>query len=121
MIAAAHRQHHAAAGGHLVQGRALDLGQVQGAAGLVAVLASADVEQVGSGWVQRLAQARRTQCKGDTAPAAPALEQQQIAAVGVDVHQVGVKRAHAQLRHWPSLPRYPRSREWRQLWRGRPE
>ena len=89
---------------------ALDLGQVERAQLLVAVLAAADVVEVGAVGVERLAEAARAAAEPDPAPAAAALEQQQVAAVGVDVHQVRVQRADAQqLRHGGSPPRCRRS------------
>ena len=50
--------------------------------------------------------------EADPAPRAAALEQQQVAAVGVDVHEVGVQRADAQraLSHGASPPSSRRSR-----------
>ena len=98
LVAAADREDHRAAVGRRVQRVALDLGQVERAQLLVAVLAAADVVEVGAVGVELFAQTARLQLETDPAPAAAALEQQQVAAVGVDVHQVGIQRADAQPR-----------------------
>ena len=79
-----------------VQGVALDRGQVLRAQRLVAVLAAAEVEEVVGVGVDRVADVGSRQLEADPAPLAAALEEQQVAAVGVDVHQVGVQRADAQ-------------------------
>ena len=75
---------------------ALDLRQVERAQALVAILAAADVVEVGAVRVELVAQAAGLELEADPAPAAAPLEQQQVAAIGVDVHQVGVQRADAQ-------------------------
>ena len=75
---------------------ALDLGQIERAQPLVAVLSAADVEEIGPVRIELVAEPARLYRETDPAPPAAALEQQQVAAVGVDVHQVRVQRAHAQ-------------------------
>ena len=62
--------------------------------------------------VERLAEADAAQLEADAAPGAAALEQQQVAAVGVDVEQVGVERADAQrpVSHAAAPPRSRRGR-----------
>ena len=57
LIATADREDHRAAVGRRVQRVALELGQVEGAQLLVAVLAAADVVEVGAVGVERLAEA----------------------------------------------------------------
>ncbi len=46
--------------------------------------------------VERLTKPAGGELEADTAPGAAALEHEQVAAVGIDVHQVGVQRADAQ-------------------------
>ncbi len=75
---------------------ALGLDQVLGAQALVAVLAAAEVVEVVGVGVERLAEAAGGELEADPAPRAAALEHEQVAAVGVDVHQVRVQRADAQ-------------------------
>src|SRR3954454_17063191 len=106
LVAAAHREHDLAGVGGAVQGVALDRGHVARAQGLVAVLAAADVEQVVGVGVHGVAEARGVQAESEPAPGAAPLQHEQVAAVGVDVHEVGVQRADAQLiRHGGSPPR----------------
>ena len=57
LVAAAHGEDHAAAVGDLVERVALDLGEIERAQPLVAVLAAADVEQVGAVGVELVAEA----------------------------------------------------------------
>ena len=75
---------------------ALGLDQVLGAEALVAILAAAQVEEVVGVRVERLAEPAGGQLEADPAPRAAALEHEQVAAVGVDVHQVRIERADAQ-------------------------
>jgi hypothetical protein len=70
------------------------LEQVGRTAALVGVLAATDVVEVVL-VAQWLAERALVQPPADAAPHAAALEHQQVAAVGVDVHQVGVEGAHA--------------------------
>ena len=86
---------------------ALVLVQVRGAELLVAVLAAAHVVEVGAVRVERVADAGAGQLETDPAPLAAPPQHQQVAAVGVDVHQVRIQRADAQragLRHRRSPP-----------------
>ena len=46
------------------------------------------------------------------------LQQLQVAAVGVDVHQVGIERADAQLSHGRPPPRSRRARRVSGMWRS---
>ena len=94
--AAADAEDHRAAGGRGVQGVALDRREVLGAERLVAVLAAAHVVEVVRVGVQRLAGLRPGELETDAAPLAAALQEEQVAAVGVDVHQVRIQRAHPQ-------------------------
>ena len=108
----AHAEHDRAARRRLVQRLALGRDEVDRAQALVAILAAAEVEEVVRVGVDRLAQPRRRHPEADPAPRAAALEHEQVAAVGVDVHEVGVQRADAQLSHGASPPssrRAPRS------------
>ena len=98
LIAAAHAEHDRAARGGRVQAVALVREQVLGAQALVAVLAAADVEEVGASGSSGSPRPLAGQLEADAAPLAAALEHEQVAAVGVDVHQVRVQRAHAQRR-----------------------
>ncbi len=75
---------------------ALGLDQILRAQPLVAILTAAQVEQVVGIRVQRLAEPAGRQLEADPAPRAASLEHEQVAAVGVDVHQVRVERADAQ-------------------------
>jgi hypothetical protein len=88
-----------------VQGGALGLEQVCGAQPLVAVLAAAYVVDVVSSPVQRLAESAAAQPELDVTPGAAALEHEQVAPIGVDVHQVRVQRAHTQ-RPSPGVARH---------------
>ncbi len=112
LVAAAHGEDDAAGVGRVVQRVALGVDHVLGAQRLVAVLRAADVEEVMRGGVDPLAEPRGDDLEADRAPRAAALEQQQVAAVGVDVHEVGIQRADAQraLSHGASPPSSPRTR-----------
>ena len=68
LVAAADREDDRAAGGGGVQRVALALGQVMGAQPLVAVLAAADVVEVGAVGVERLAEAGGGQLEADAPP-----------------------------------------------------
>ena len=98
LVAAADAEDHRAALRGGVQRVALDGGEVLRAQRLVAVLAAAEVEEVVGVGVELLAEPRARQLEADPAPRAAPLEQQQVAAVGVDVHQVRVQRADPQRR-----------------------
>ena len=114
LVAAADAEQDGAAAGGGVQRVALDGGEVARAQRLVAVLAAAEVEEVVRVRVDRVAEPGARQLEADPAPGAAALEQQQVAAVGVDVHQVGIERAHAQqeISHAASPPWSRRARAW---------
>ncbi len=77
---------------------ALDGGEVLRAQRLVAVLAAAHVEEVVRVGVDLLARIGAAELERDPAPFAAPLQEQQVAAVGVDVHQVRVQRADPQHR-----------------------
>ena len=107
LVAAADAEQHRAAGRGGVQRVALDRGEVARAQRLVTVLAAAEVEEVVRVGVDLVAEPGARELEADPAPGAAALEQQQVAAARVDVHQVGIERAHAQgavshaaSRHW---------------------
>ena len=95
LISAAHREDHRFSGRRRVERVALDLGQVERAQLLIAVLPAPDVEEISAIGVQPFAEAARGDAEVDSSPPATPLEQEQVAAVGVDVHQVWVERAHA--------------------------
>ncbi len=99
LIATADREDHRAASGGCVQGVALDRRQVERAQLLVAILTAADVVEVGAVWVELVAEAAVGDREANPSPGTAALEQQQVAPVRVDVHQVWVQRADAELRH----------------------
>src|SRR5205807_202939 len=63
---------------------------------LVSVLTAADVVDVVGVRVERLADPVRNELEAQAAPRAATLEHEQVAAVGVDVHEVRVEHAHAQ-------------------------
>ena len=96
LVAAAHREDDASALGRGVQGVALDGGQVLRAQLLVTILTTSEVEKVVIVGIDLVAEPGAGQLEADPAPLAAALEQQQVAAVGVDVHQVRVQRADPQ-------------------------
>src|SRR4051794_29504257 len=108
LVAAAYRQHHLVGLGGGVQSVALDRGHVACTQGLVAVLPAADVEQVMGVGVDPLAQAGGVQAEAEPAPRTAALQHEQVAAVGVDVHEVGVQRADTQLRRHATSPPWSR-------------
>ena len=90
---AADGEHDRAALGGGVQRVALDRREVARAQRLVAVLAAADVEEVVRVGVDLVADPGARELEADPAPRAAPLEHGQVAAVGVDVHQVGIERA----------------------------
>ena len=63
---------------------------------LVAILAAAHVDQVVGRRVERLSDARGGQLEADAAPLAARAQDGDVAAIGVDVHELRVERAHAQ-------------------------
>src|SRR5688572_27970464 len=88
-----------------MQRLALGGGHVVGHRGLVAVLAAADEEEVVGVGVERVAQAGGCQIEAEPAPFAAGPQHGDVAAVGVDVHQLGVEAADPQRRHTiTSLP-----------------
>ena len=86
LVAAADAEHERAAVGGGVQRLALGLDEVQRAQALVAVLAAAEVEEVVRVGVDALAEPGGGDAEADPAPGAAPLEHEQVAAVGVDVH-----------------------------------
>src|SRR4029077_10179862 len=64
---------------------------------LVAVLAATDVEEVVGAGVDRVARPRSLVGEADPTPLAAALEEEDVAAIGVDVHLLGVEGEDAQL------------------------
>ena len=96
LVAAADGEDDAPALGGGMQRVALDGGEVERAQLLVTVLTTAEVEEVVRVGVDLVAEAGAAQLEADPAPLAAALEQQQVAAVGVDVHQVRIQRADPQ-------------------------
>ena len=99
LIAAAHGQHDRTAVRRPVERLALGIGHVARDGDLVAVLAAAHVEEVVGVAVERLPEARRGVLEAEAAPLAAGAEHRDVAAVGVDVHQLGVEREDPQRRH----------------------
>ena len=66
---------------------------------LVAILAPADVEEVVRARVELLADRGGRQLEAQAAPLAAGAQNGDVAAVGVDVHQLGIEREHAQGGH----------------------
>ena len=66
---------------------------------LVAVLAAAHVEEVVRVRVERLAEARGGVLEAEPAPLAARAQHGDVAAVGVDVHQLRIERQDPQRRH----------------------
>ena len=95
LVAATHTEHHRAARSCLMQRVALTGNEVLRAEQLVAVLAASQVVDVVRLTVERLTEPATAQLKADSAPCAATLQHEQVAAVGVDVHQIGVQCAHA--------------------------
>src|SRR5205807_9193675 len=91
--AAAHAEHDRAARRRRMQRGALGLDQVLGAQALVAVLAPAEVEEVVCAGIEALARAARGELKADSSPCAATLEHEQVASVGVYVHEVRIQGA----------------------------
>ena len=107
LVAAADGEHDRAAVGRGVEGVALGGDHVVRDGDLVAVLAAAHVEEVVGVRVERLAEARRGVLEAEAAPLAAGAQHRDVAAVGVDVHQLGVERADPQRRHTTTmLPMY---------------
>ena len=111
LVAAADGEDHLPGRRRVVQRAALDGGEVGGAQGLVAVLAAADVEEVVGVRVQFVAQAGAGELEAHPAPLAALAQEREVAAVGVDVHQVRIERADAQdVSHGRPPPRWRRAR-----------
>ena len=81
------------------EGIALGLLHVARDGDLVAVLAAAHVEEVVGARVERLAEARRRVLEAEAAPLAAGAEHGDVAAVRVDVHELGIEREHSQRGH----------------------
>ena len=79
--------------------------QVLGHEPLVAILAAADVDQVVGARVEGLAGAGRGVLEADPAPLAAPPQEDDVAAVGVDVHLVRVEGEEAKGRAHPSPQR----------------
>jgi hypothetical protein len=99
LVAAAHGEHHRSSAGRRVQGLALGGRHVVSHRDLVAVLAAAHVEEVVSVRVERRLEAGRSVLESDAAPLAARAQDRDVAAIGVDVHQLRVERADPQRRH----------------------
>ena len=78
---------------------ALGLEHVGGDDHLVAILAAADVDQVVGAWIEALPWARGGVGERDPAPLAAALEKDDVSAVGIDVHLLGIEGQQPQLTH----------------------
>ena len=99
LVAAADGEHDGAAVRGRMEGVALCVRHVVGDRRLVAVLAAADVEEVMGVGVEWLLEARRCVLEADPAPLAARAQHGDVAAIGIDVHQLGVERADPQRRH----------------------
>ena len=111
LVAAADGEDQLSGVGGGVQRLALDGRQILGAQRLVAVLAAADVEEVVGVGVERVAEAGAGELEAEPAPLAALAQQREVAAVGVDVHQVRIQRADAQaVSHGRPPPGRPRAR-----------
>ena len=80
---------------------ALGLRHVGGDGALVAVLPAADVEEVVGGRVDPIAGSGAGVGEADPAPLAAPAQEDDVAAVGVDVHLVGVEGEKAKLHQPP--------------------
>src|SRR5262249_17123412 len=101
LVSAADAEHDGPARRGGVQRLALPLQHVPSTQPLVAVLAAAEVEEVVRVRIERLAEPAAGELKADATPAAAPFEHEQVAAIRVDVHQIGIQRAHAQGRGGP--------------------
>ena len=72
----------------------LEFEQVIRAELLVAILSAAHVVEIGAG-IEALADSGTDQLERDAAPFTAAAQHQQVSAIGVDVHQLGIERADA--------------------------
>jgi hypothetical protein len=96
LVAAAHGKDGGARCDRRLQRLALRLHEVAGDQRLVAVLAAAHVEEVVRLGVDRLSRPGGRKLEADAAPLAAALEHRDVAAVGIDVHVVGIQPHDAQ-------------------------
>ena len=99
LIAAAHAEQHRAPRGGRVERLPLVRHQIQRTTLLVAVLPPADVVEVGAVGIKRVADRHARQFEAEPAPSAAALQHQEVAAVGVDVHHVRIQRTGAKCDH----------------------
>src|ERR1044072_181132 len=105
LVAAADRQQHGAALDRRGAGAALARDHVGGDHALVAVLPAADVEEVVGGRIDRNARAGSCVGEPDPAPLAAALQEEDVAAVGVDVHLLRVEAEQPQLHQFAPFPK----------------
>src|SRR4051794_15917764 len=96
LVAAADREYDAPALRGGVERVALDRGEVERAELLVTVLTAAEVEEIVRVRVDLVPEARALELEADAAPLAAPLEQQQVATVGIDVHEIRIQRADPQ-------------------------
>jgi len=99
LVAAAYGEHDGAVLDGRREGRPLGLDHVGGDEHLVAVLAAPDVDQVVRLGVEPLPEPGGGVGEPDPAPLAAPPQEQDVAAVGVDVHQVRVKGQEPELTH----------------------
>src|SRR6187200_621897 len=112
LVAAADRQEDGAVVGRGGDRLLLAGDHVGGDGALVAVLAAADVEEIVGGRVDRLARAGAAVDEADAPPLAAPLQEEDVAAVGVDVHLLGIEAEHAELHHSPLSSRTTREPTW---------
>src|SRR4051794_20017832 len=97
LVSAANSQHDGTAAGGGMKRLLLGLDHVVRTQRLVAILSAAHVEEIVRVRVHRLVDRRARELEADPAPLAAGAEQLHVAAVRVDVHELGIQRAHAQL------------------------
>jgi hypothetical protein len=96
LIAAADGEHHRTMAGGGVQGIPLGGRHVVGDGDLVAILAAADVEEVMGVGLEALADGARGEREAEPAPLAACAQHGDVAAIGVDVHELRIERADAE-------------------------
>src|SRR3954454_14098920 len=99
LIAAADRQQNGCVVGRRGDRLALGRHHVGGDGLLVAILTPADVDEVVSGGVEALARADAGVDEADPTPLASPPQEDDVAAVGVDVHLLRIEAENAQLHH----------------------
>ena len=107
LVPAAHQQHHRVALDRLLQRVRLGRYQVRCHDLLLAILAAAEEHRVQRGRIDPVAERRRFDLHPDAAPLAAPHQRQDIAAIPVNVHQVGVQVGEGQAQRLGQGPRTP--------------